>query len=183
MRNILLRSLCRKLSIPALLASCIAVSGSANGAVCPESSLGVTLLVVDGDIGAGARDCRVSIDLEWLESLPQVSFATSTPWTKGVLVFTGPTLTSVLQSLQAGPGDIVGHAANQYSATITRYYIADDAPIIATRIDGRPFSLRENGPLWIIYPFDRQARYPLDEVMRQSIWQLESLTVLHADVQ
>ena len=49
-------------------------------------------------------------------------------------------------------------------------------PIIATRFDGNPFSVRENGPLWLIFPYDRDEEFRRDRIYAVSVWQLVQIT-------
>lgn len=119
----------------------------------------------------------VVLDMAAIEALPQLSFETSTVWTDGVHEFTGPTLASVLEATGAVGTMIRARAVNNYVIEIPVDSIEDTAPIIATRIDGQPFARREKGPLWIIYPFDSDARFQSESVYSRSIWQLVELTV------
>jgi hypothetical protein len=38
-------------------------------------------------------------------------------------------------------------------------------------------SLREKGPLWIIYPFDSSPEYQTELIYSRSIWQLNRIEV------
>ncbi|MEC8574513.1 MAG: oxidoreductase, partial [Pseudomonadota bacterium] len=38
-------------------------------------------------------------------------------------------------------------------------------------------SLRDKGPLWIVYPFDSDPAYQTEAIYSRSIWQLEEITV------
>lgn len=107
-----------------------------------------------------------------LEALPQVEFETATEWTEGVLRYSGPSLTAVLElaGLQGQPVEAV--AANDYKVTLTPDLVGPDYPIVALRIDDQPFGVRELGPLWIVYPYDLAAEYQSEEIFAASIWQL-----------
>ena len=110
-----------------------------------------------------------------LEALPQVEFETATEWTEGVSRYSGPSLTAVLElaGLQGQPVEAV--AANDYKVTLTPDLVGPDYPIVALRIDGKPFGLRELGPLWIVYPYDLAPEYRSEEIFAASIWQLVRL--------
>lgn len=141
---------------------------------------GEVLLEVGGAIENTNRPGRAAFDDAMLLALPQVSFRTSTIWTKGEKTFSGPALSSVLDAVGAGPGKISAGAANDYRVTLSRDLIEPQVPIIANRIDGKPFSLRERGPLWVIFPYDRAVRYRTETIYEMSIWQLTTLTVRQA---
>lgn len=133
------------------------------------------LLTLDGDCSAAGYG---GLDDATLMAMPQVSFDTTTPWTAGKNTFSGPTLSEILTRFSAGPGDLRLTAANAYSVVISRRLITSDAPIIATRINGRAFGRREKGPLWILFPFDSFSEFRQEDVYAASVWQLENITVL-----
>jgi hypothetical protein len=100
------------------------------------------------------RNSATSIDIyltyQDIEELEQVSFDTATHWNDGIMTYTGPSLASVLAL--AGPYNKSAHikitAANDYSHIATPDLISKTYPILANKINGEPFSLREKGPLW-----------------------------------
>ena len=71
--------------------------------------------------------------------------------------------------------------ANDYKVDISPALIDDTYPIIANRIDGMPFSLREKGPLWIMYPFDKRKEYQTEPVYGAAVWQLVEIRVLTSE--
>lgn len=126
----------------------------------------------------------VSFDLEALDALPQVSFETSTIWTDGSSLYSGVSVATLLE--EAGMGEMMGQsgatlelvALNDYRVQIPIEDIGEELPIVATRIDGETVSIREKGPYWLIYPFDRAAEYRTEETYKRSIWQLAQMIVL-----
>lgn len=155
------------------------VGGLALGcaALRPDAGLAQAIpLTIDGIVEA--KEADLSFDEAALMALPQQSFTTTTTWTEGTLEFSGPALSDVLAFVGAGGGDLRLLAANNYEVTISRDLVEATAPIIATRINGKPFGLRENGPLWLVFPYDRETKYHSEDVYAASVWQLVSLTVL-----
>lgn len=130
----------------------------------------VLLEVVD------AAGTVTEFDLAALDALEQSEITTSTNWTEGVLVFSGPPLAAVLAAagMEMGPVDAV--AANDYEVRLT--FPPGDAavPIVATRIGGEPIERREKGPLWVIFPYDSDPAYRTVDVFGQSIWHLQRLS-------
>jgi hypothetical protein len=45
-------------------------------------------------------------------------------------------------------------------------------------MDDRPMSVREKGPLWVIYPFDDVPEYQNETIYSRSIWQLDRIEVV-----
>lgn len=150
----------------------------ANGQENARSTIsGQVLLTIDGDIARTNQGDEAIFDQALLDALPQGEFATSTIWTKEVQVFSGPTLQGLLNYVGAGPGDVRAKAINDYAISLPRTEVMQDTPIIATRIDGMPFSVREKGPLWIVFPYDRHPRFRTELIYAISVWQLASLTI------
>jgi len=115
--------------------------------------------------------------IEHLDALPQTSFETSTIWTEGVVTFSGPALSAVIESIGASSKTIRAFALNDYNMVIAEIGSSDAYPIVATRMDGERFSVRERGPLWLVYPYDSHPDFRDEKVYAQSIWQLYKLTL------
>jgi hypothetical protein len=46
-------------------------------------------------------------------------------------------------------------------------------------MDGKTMSVRDKGPLWIIYPYDSSADYRTEVVYSRSIWQLDRIEAVN----
>jgi hypothetical protein len=51
-------------------------------------------------------------------------------------------------------------AINDYAIDIPLSDAVQGGPIVAYRLDGDTMSVRDKGPLWIVYPYDANADYP-----------------------
>ncbi|MDR7123995.1 oxidoreductase [Pseudotabrizicola sp. 4114] len=141
------------------------------GGLSPAQSdtAGVVLLTLHGPDGAqGLR-------LADLDSFEQHSFTTSTIWTTGLMEFSGPALTDVVVSAGSVAGGLRLRAANDYSITLNPSMLEAQATIIATRINGKTFGVRERGPLWLVFPYDAHARFRTEQIFAASIWQLTDI--------
>ncbi len=138
---------------------------------------GKVLLSVSGAIRITNAPGRADFDLAMLDALPQHGFTTATPWFKTPRRFSGPLLRDVLAAAGAQGKALKAVALNNYKAEIP----ADDAQafkmLMATRLDDKPMSLREKGPLFIIYPFDDNAELRQERYYSRSAWQLRALEV------
>lgn len=116
-----------------------------------------------------------------LAELPQNQFVTETLWTDEANSFSGPSLLAVLEAAGSGALDAYDEirltALNEYSAIIAPELIESDVPIVATRIDGAAFSVRDKGPSWIVFPFDQDPRYQTEIVYATSVWQLRDIVL------
>lgn len=144
-------------------------------ALAPQASRSEEILTIRVQDRPGSE---ITLSQTELEALPQVVIDTTTPWTPGVKRFSGPSLQSVLDSLGIDGASVRLEALNDYSADITMEEIGPGHPIIATRIDGEAIPVRGNGPFWIIFPYDSDAKFRTEIVFGQSVWQLSALTVI-----
>ena len=131
------------------------------------------LLTVTSNGGADV----VSFDRDELEKLPATSFETSTPWTEGKTRFEGVKLGDILKAVKADGNEVVATALNDYAVVLP---VSDENgadPIIAYKMNGSPMSVREKGPLWVMYPYDSDEALQTETYQSRSIWQLNRLTV------
>jgi len=119
----------------------------------------------------------VTLTLLDLDALPQMAFTTSTIWSREPIAFSGPALADVLKAAGMDAQTLRLQAANDYAIEIAPSLVEDDAPILATRLNGRTFSLRERGPIWLAYPYDAEARYRTESAFAASIWQLTHISL------
>jgi len=132
---------------------------------------GHSLLTIASDSG------EMVLDRADLEALPQQNFDTSTIWTSGQMTFSGPPLRSVLATAGIATGRVELIAANDYRVGIDLADLGAEVPILATRIDGSPFSRREKGPLWLVYPYDADPAFRSEAIYARSIWQIVRIEV------
>ena len=152
-----------------------AVSAVAVSFFAPLAQASSDVLLTVDSLGDGSS-LKQFTDAD-LMALPQFEFATSTIWTAGVSTFSGPTLASVLEAAGAGDGELMMTAVNDYKVEVPRAIVEPNVPILANRIDGKPFGIRDKGPLWLMFPFDSDSRYQSEEVYSFSIWQLTHIKV------
>ena len=122
----------------------------------------------------------VAIQKEDFASLGTVTVTTGTDWTDGVSIFRGPLVRDVLKF--AGFEDskrktITATASNDYSVEIPVDDFSDYEVILATEMDGKNLTLRDKGPLWIVYPRDDHSELDDPVVNARWIWQLVALRV------
>ncbi|MBK8159580.1 MAG: molybdopterin-dependent oxidoreductase [Rhodospirillaceae bacterium] len=132
------------------------------------------ILTVDGAISKGPS---VTYTLAELDAMPQTEIKTATPWYDGVQTFSGPLLSHVLAAVGAQGADITAHALNDYSADLPAADAADFGVILATRINGEVLSIRDKGPIFIVYPYDSDAKLRHDIYYTRSVWQVDQLTL------
>ncbi|APZ51968.1 oxidoreductase [Salipiger abyssi] len=139
---------------------------------------GPALLTVTGQITQTNDGDSARFDRAMLEAMPQTSFTTRTIWTDGEQRFTGVTLHDLLAALGATGSVIRATAINDYAVDIPYADWEGGGPMIAYSNNGAPMSLRDKGPLWIVYPYDSDPAYQSEQVYARSIWQLERIEVM-----
>jgi hypothetical protein len=138
---------------------------------------GKVVLTVKGKIEVKNTASAAVFDDALLDALPQHSFVSTTPWIKNPATFTGPLLKDLLQALKAQGTNLKALALNDYKMDIP----LDDAfkyeVILARKVDGRALTVREKGPIFMMYPFERFPELKTKIYYSRCVWQLKSLTV------
>lgn len=138
---------------------------------------GDVVLEVTGDLAVTNAEGLARFDLPMLQDLGEVTVSTSTLWTDGVQQFTGVPLHRLLERVGARGSVINATAINDYWVDIPMSDAVEDGPIVAFEQNGQPLSVRDMGPLWIIYPYDSDVRYQTEVIYARSVWQLIKLDV------
>jgi hypothetical protein len=139
---------------------------------------GAVVLSIGGRIQRTNQGERAALDMAMLEALAQRTFTTKTPWFKQPRKFTGPLLRDVLGLVGAQGNTLRVTALNDYRIDVP----SDDARrfdvVLARMVDDKPITVREKGPLFMIYPFDSDAALRNALYYSRSVWQLNSIDVL-----
>lgn len=138
---------------------------------------GDVVLGVSGSIRNTNQAGKALYDMAMLQSLPQRSFTTQTPWDKQPLHFSGPLLRDVLAQVGASGTRIKASALNDYQVEIPTADTQRFDVIVALRMNGEPMPVRTRGPLFIIYPFDANAELRSYRYYERSIWQLRAMHI------
>lgn len=162
----------------AISRSIVAIAAVFIGLAAAGASAGDAILTVSGRIANAPAGGVVTFDRAALEALPRVSFRTTTIWTEGEHEFSGVSLHELLKAVGAEGSALKALALNNYSVSIPVSDAVEGGPIIADRMDGAEMSVRDKGPLWVIYPYDGNPDYRTETVYSRSIWQLDRLEVL-----
>jgi hypothetical protein len=136
---------------------------------------GDVILTVTGMISTTNVDESAQFDLEMLEALDKTEIETSTIWTEGTHSFEGVSLAVFAERLGIEGTTLRATAINDYAVDIPLSDAVENGPIVAYRMDGNTMSVRDKGPLWIIYPYDGNADYRSEVIYSRSIWQLDRI--------
>lgn len=136
----------------------------------PPAALAETLLTLR-NVTAGQQEVQLS-EADLL-ALPQVTIRTHTEFTDGAVDFVGPLARDVLSLIAAGSARTAHMvAANDYAVDIPIRDFTDYDVILALEANGKRLSLRDKGPIWVMYPLDdhKELQDPLYNI--RLIWQL-----------
>ena len=142
-----------------------------------ETPRGEVVLTVSGQVASTNVAETARFDMDMLHAMPRQSFTTTTIWTEGAQQFEGVPLKALLDAVGANGETLHMVALNDYAVDIPLEALADHAPIIAYRVNGKDISVRDKGPLWIVYPYDSDPRYRSELIYSRSIWQLDRIEV------
>lgn len=136
------------------------------------------MLTVTGAIGVTNAGDTAEFDLAMLEEIGVAGFATSTTWTQGVNQFDGVSLKALLDRLGVTSGMLKMYAINDYVVEVPVSDAVEGGPILAYAQNGERMSVRDKGPLWLLYPYDANPDYRTEVVYSRSIWQLVKIEVV-----
>ncbi|SMX27418.1 Oxidoreductase molybdopterin binding domain protein [Pelagimonas phthalicica] len=139
---------------------------------------GPVILQMSGEISRHNNEDLAEFDLEMLQALPRTELRTTTIWTDGMQEFVGVELGDLLDYIGANGTVIDAWAINDYYAEIPLTDAVPGSALIAYQRNGKPMSVRDKGPLWIIYPYDHSSDFRTEVYFSRSVWQLNRLEVL-----
>jgi len=156
----------------------------AGGAVCRSAEAGSLpqptekpILTITGRIAATNKVDAARFDRPMLEALGMSGFETTTPWYNGPVRFEGVSMSRLMQEVGATGETVIAYAINDYSTEIpmedfTRYNV-----LLALKRDGQYMSVRDKGPLFIVYPFDSLPELKHQRFYSRSAWQVARFVI------
>lgn len=112
-----------------------------------------------------------------LAAMPRHVIETGTPWQDGRSRFEGVRMSDFLRAMGLDKGAVMitgldGYAAEFPVEEADRYDV-----ILADRRDGKELSIRDRGPLFVIYNFDAEKGRIGEAQHNRSVWQVVSMRV------
>lgn len=152
------------------------LAGTATAGCLPDPE-GEVILVVEGDIGCANGEETARFDREMLRAVGAETITTATIWTDGRQSFTGVPIARLLAAVQARGDTLVAQAINDYAMRVPVGELVADGAILAFERNGRPMTVRDKGPLWIVYPWDDDPDLRTEAIYARSIWQLARIRI------
>ena len=151
---------------------------SAAWAVDPlPAPTGKVILVVKGNIAVTNAPEGAEFDREMLYALGLSKVETTTAWTDGVQTFEGVLLSAVLDRVGASGTVITATAINDYVSPISFEEAVTYGALLAANMNGVEMTVRDRGPLWVVYPRDSHAILTEARYNDRWVWQLRELKV------
>lgn len=138
---------------------------------------GTPILTVTGRIAETNAGRAAQFDMAMLKALPGRVTETETPWTKGRVRFEGPLGSALLDAIGATGTTLRIVALNDYAVDVPAADFRKWPVILAVSKDGKPMTVREKGPIFVIYPFDLDASLYNEKIFARSAWQVKSIEV------
>jgi len=135
------------------------------------------LLTLTGNLQQRNTPEGLALDLAALEKLPSLSFSTRTPWYPQPRKFTGVRLRDLLAAAGARGTVVRAVALNDYRVDIPIDDVSGTDAMVAWLLDDKPMSVRDKGPLIIIYPFDDRPELRTAIHYGRAVWQLRSIEI------
>ena len=164
----------RKLLLGLMLAFVPVAMAAAQDLAKPT---GPVILEIRGNISRTNDAGVAKFDLAMLQALGAETIATATPWTEGHTKFEGIAGAKLLAAVGAKGTKVVAAAINDYKAEVPIEDLTEKGAFLAFSAEGKRLTVRDKGPLFIIYPFHAHPELRNAVYYSRCAWQLQSIEV------
>lgn len=153
----------------------LAATASVSSSMAQAAETPLPTLVVSGVIAGSPGS--VEFDRDALEDMGLASVKTSTPWNDGVVDFEGVPMERLLSAAGVSGSIATVTALNDYSVDIPTSDFAEFGVILAIKRDGQYMPVDDQGPFFIIYPFDSDPILQGQPYHGRAVWQVKEISV------
>ena len=132
------------------------------------------ILTIDGKTANG-RTFRFTRDDLLRLSTKRVS--THTPWHDGVVDFDGVPAQDLMALVGANGETAKIVALDDYQVDVPLADFPQYGAIFAYAMNGRPLTVEEKGPLFLVYPYDSNPQLATETYYARSIWQIARISI------
>jgi len=118
-----------------------------------------------------------TFDRDELEAMGMVSVETATPWNEGTVTFEGVPLTQLLEAADAQGETATVIALNDYSVDVPTADFSEFGTILAVKRNGEYMPVDDQGPFFVIYPFDSNPILQAQPYYGRAVWQVKEIRV------
>lgn len=158
------------------------IAMSVAGFVAPGSVSAIEPAVVETAPLPGAvvtvigNNGTINVSVAELEAIGLKRITTGSPWEKGRLVFEGILFRDFLKKVGLDDAEaVLVRAKDNYTQTIPREDWTNGPLLLATRQDGKPLTLRMQGPVRLVYPLFDHPAYDTEVHKSRWIWAITSI--------
>lgn len=112
-----------------------------------------------------------------LEAMEVVTIETTTPWNEGVVTFEGVRLTELLDKVDADGEMAIVTALNDYSVDVPTEDFELFGTILAFKRNGEYMPVDDQGPFFVVYPFDSDPVLQGQPYYGRAVWQVKEISV------
>lgn len=135
------------------------------------------ILTVSGKISVTNKNDAAEFDRAMLEAIGVESFTTATPWYTGPVKFEGVPFKKLMEQVGASGQTLSVVALNDYTSEIPMEDLEKYNVLLALKVNGEYMSVRDKGPIFIIYPFDTDPDLQHQTYYGRSVWQVAKIIV------
>lgn len=118
-----------------------------------------------------------SYTMEDLLNMPQIEVTTMNNYVDEPTKFSGPLLRTLLEQSGIGENEEIElHALNDFFVSVPTADAYSYDVILAIHRNDEKMSVRDKGPIWVIYPMDDHAELFDDVYNGRLVWQLDKIT-------
>ncbi|GGK41833.1 hypothetical protein [Salinarimonas ramus] len=129
-----------------------------------------------GAIRLGEKGARGSLAVARIDALPQHEMPSGMSLDPAGLTFSGALLSDVLVLIGAADAPSVTlRAVDGYAAVVPREDWERWPLVLATRVDGRPMTLRDRGPARLLYPVNAHPELDERTYIDRSVWMIDEI--------
>lgn len=150
---------------------------AASPVLALDAATGRPILTVSGQIVQKNAGNDAQFDAAMLDKLPQQKLTVETPWYKEAQTFEGPLFRDVIKQVGIKGKKLYVVALNDYAAEIPLADLEKYDVVLARKINGKVLNVRDKGPLFIIYPFDKKPELRTKEIYSRCVWQVNRIRV------
>jgi hypothetical protein len=132
-------------------------------------------LTIQGVDGGSVKSATFNRDE--LEEIGLVRVETSTPWNEGVVQFDGVPLEHLLEEAGVSGESATVTALNDYSVDIPVSDFSRFGVILAVKRNGEYMPIDDQGPFFVIYPFDSDPELQGQPYHGRAVWQVKEILV------
>ncbi len=118
---------------------------------------------------------KAQFSLEQLLAHADKEIVTDTPWTENNTKFVGVSAKALLNMVGLEKADLKVIALNNYWSTIPYDDIEKYNPLFALKKNDDEMSVRDKGPIWVIYPLSEFNEVNNEVLHSRMVWQVSQV--------